>query len=67
MDLTASPSVLTRRSSASGDLKPFSEEKGIKTSKQTLRLRVLGTGTAKRKGCSVTLLDCFKRFAKRVH
>ena len=35
LDFTASPSVFTLRSSASGGLKPFSEEKGFKTSKKT--------------------------------
>ena len=37
----------TLRSSASGGLKPFSEEKGFKTSKKTLRLRVLDYSSAK--------------------
>ncbi len=42
--------------SASGGLKPFSEEKGFKTSKKTfVRFAMSDSCAAKRKGCSVTL------------
>ena len=59
---------LSLRSSASGGLKPFSEEKGFKNSKKTLRLRVLDYSFAITPRSLLLLLRVFRFQRKlRVH